>query len=453
MSTCLAASLTCIVSTLCVSAWLCASVSAADRSHLSQDARVNQARALMHDGDYRAALTILRPLADPARADITDIRFLIGLSAITASQQSRVDTEEDVLLREAIAALRAILINHPHLTRVRLELARAFFLNGDDALSQENFERVLAGNPPPVMAVNIRRFLYTLRARRRWSGYLSFNIEQNDNINRGSDNRTVYLFGLPFVLNERSRPRSAVGLSFSAGGDYQYPISARWRWRFGVDVTRSEYERREFDQNYLLLRGGPRWLLSQRSEVSLQGIGAQRWLAGKRYSYEFGMRLNARHQFTPRLGVNGQVSWIATRYRQFPELAEIDADYDTNATWLFSPLVQGTVGIGWAEESLRRGIDNRTGRVNAGLGVIAPWGWTVNGNAEWSRKWHGRKALFSMARQVDRRLVLRGLVLNRWLTAFGFSPQVVVTWEWQRSNAVLDAYRRTRVDMRFVRQF
>ena len=47
-------------------------------------------------------------------------------------------------------------------------LARAFFLKGDDALARRHFERVLAGDPPPAMAANIRRFLRAIRDRRKW---------------------------------------------------------------------------------------------------------------------------------------------------------------------------------------------------------------------------------------------------------------------------------------------
>ncbi|MDD9857283.1 MAG: hypothetical protein OXU96_04460 [Gammaproteobacteria bacterium] len=47
-------------------------------------------------------------------------------------------------------------------------MARAFFLKGDDALARRHFERVLAGDPSPAMAANIRRFLRAIRDRRKW---------------------------------------------------------------------------------------------------------------------------------------------------------------------------------------------------------------------------------------------------------------------------------------------
>ena len=126
-------------------------VAASDRSHLSSDPRVKHARALVERGRFDAALVVLRPLA-PDHPDQTDVRFLIGLAAIGAATRPDTDDEQrTLLLAEAIAALRAILIDRPGLVRVRLELARAFFLKGEDDLSRDHFERVLAGQPPPAM--------------------------------------------------------------------------------------------------------------------------------------------------------------------------------------------------------------------------------------------------------------------------------------------------------------
>ena len=57
--------------------------------------------------------------------------FLIGLAATGASQQPDLaDDEREALLDEAIASLHTMLIDRPGLVRVRLELARAFFLKG-----------------------------------------------------------------------------------------------------------------------------------------------------------------------------------------------------------------------------------------------------------------------------------------------------------------------------------
>ena len=74
-------------------------------------AGVAEARALVGAGRFEEALVVLRPLAreDPGQADIL---FLIGLAATEASQRpGTAAADRDALLDEAIAALRAILID------------------------------------------------------------------------------------------------------------------------------------------------------------------------------------------------------------------------------------------------------------------------------------------------------------------------------------------------------
>ena len=117
-------------------------------SHLSKDPRVNDARKLVDERRYDEALERLRTFA-VGHPDKTDVLFLIGISAIeSASLPGKTTAEKEKLLSEAILALHVILVDRPELTRVRLELARAFFLKGEDALSKEQFEIVLSTNPP-----------------------------------------------------------------------------------------------------------------------------------------------------------------------------------------------------------------------------------------------------------------------------------------------------------------
>ena len=109
---------------------------------------VEEARALMQERRYAEALEQLYPLAQGAEVN-ADIVFLIGLAAMERSQQPDVSAaDREALLEEAIAAFRLMLVNRPDLVRVRLELARAFFLLRDDDLAREHFEEVLAGDPP-----------------------------------------------------------------------------------------------------------------------------------------------------------------------------------------------------------------------------------------------------------------------------------------------------------------
>ena len=136
---------------------------------VSADASIETAAALLREGQWEAAFAILRPLAArDARAG--NLLFETGMVSLGLAHHPGIgEAERDAFLDVSIAAFQAILAANPELTRVRLELARAFFLKGQDGLARRHFERVLAGDVPAPVVANVNRFLAEIRARRRWS--------------------------------------------------------------------------------------------------------------------------------------------------------------------------------------------------------------------------------------------------------------------------------------------
>ena len=99
----------------------------------------------------RLAFAQALTFAFPAAAQDLPALFRQGMEAVKAGEHDR-----------AIAAFREMLVADPSLVRVRLELARAFCLKGEDRLAKRHFEAVLAGNPPrpssPTSAASRRRY-------------------------------------------------------------------------------------------------------------------------------------------------------------------------------------------------------------------------------------------------------------------------------------------------------
>ena len=208
---------------------------AAESLPLSPGPGVSAARALVGAGRFVEALTDLRPLlqAHPGR---TDILFLTGLAAIEAAQKPDTpESDRQALLGEAIASLRTILTNRPGLVRVRLELARAFFLKGEDSLARGHFERVLAGKPPAPVVANVQRFLAEIRARRRWTMYLGAAMSPDSNIGGASDEQISRWLRLGASV--------ALPLGFSVGGSGEL----RWTDYEGnwVPFTRNDASRED----------------------------------------------------------------------------------------------------------------------------------------------------------------------------------------------------------------
>ena len=204
-------------------------------------AAVAETRTLIEQGRFEEALGILRPLAQGGAVE-ANVLFLIGLAATGASQQPDLAGDErEALLDEAIASLRAMLVDRPDLVRVRLELARAFFLKGENDLARKHFEHVLAGSPPGAVAANVRRFLSEIRARRRWSLRAGFALAPDTNIGGTSAERIIYINNLPFTRDQAELTTSGIGVSVWGGWEYQHPLNERLRLRIGADASRREY--------------------------------------------------------------------------------------------------------------------------------------------------------------------------------------------------------------------
>ena len=156
---------------VCVLPALIGSSADAEPAAPTAAAALAETKALLASGQAAAALAILRTLPRDGEQRI-EVLFQTGLAALAAAERADLSkTARRALYNEAAIAFLTILINRPELVRVRLELARAFFLKGQDGLARRHFELVLAGGPPPAVAANIRRFLAVMRDRKRFTGY------------------------------------------------------------------------------------------------------------------------------------------------------------------------------------------------------------------------------------------------------------------------------------------
>jgi len=117
--------------------------------------------------------------------------FYFGIAAIDSGHAG-----------EGVLALERYVVNYPDNLEARLELARGYFVLGEDARAREEFNSVLKANPPPGVAANIERFLSALDARqssyRTTTGVfaeIGYGHDSNVNGGVGSAGIVVPVFG------------------------------------------------------------------------------------------------------------------------------------------------------------------------------------------------------------------------------------------------------------------
>jgi len=418
---------------------------------------IEEARALFQEGRFAEALKVLRPLAQGREVDWSVV-FLIGLAATGLAQQPGVaDAGRKALLEEAVAAFHFILINRPAFVRVRLELARALFLQGEDTLAREHFNRVLAGDPPAPVAADVRRFLAQIRARRGWFLRGGFAVAPDTNIGATSEARVIHISGLPFTRDEPELSTSGVGLSAWLTGEYQYPLDDRRRLRAGADVSRRDYAGRRFDQTLVSMHGGPRWFVGANAEASVLASVQRRWLGGDQLYDALGARLEAARRVSRRVVTNARASYHERSYRTWTYLDGPVADIALGGIWAVSSTIRANAELGWGQERTDR-VRWRHQRhwLRLGLSVALSRGFTVGGSAEirwtdyegnWFPHTNGGKP------REDRSHSLLIFVYHRALVWQGFSPRLSLVTEVRETNAQLYDYRRTGGELSLVRAF
>ncbi|MCE2520893.1 MAG: DUF560 domain-containing protein [Alphaproteobacteria bacterium] len=413
-------------------------------------------RELIDAGRFEEAFVLLQPQLLEETVEPNTL-FLYGLAAVGAAQHpGRTEEEREALLGEAIAAFHTMLVARPDLVRVRLELARAFFLKGEDSLAAEHFETVLAGDVPDGVKANVGLFLTEIRARKRWSFNLGVAVAPDTNIGAGSDERTIIIYGLPFERDAQELIRSGIGLSFWGGAEYQAPISDSLRIRAGAQASRREYARSDFDQHFVGLHLGPRWLLDASTEASLLASVRQRWSGAPDY-HDLGIRLEAGHRLGPRVTALAGASWHDRRYRIRTHLDGPVWDASLRGSWVVTPTVRADVSGGYAQQQPEFRRERHRGRwLGTGITVALPLGFTVGGSVEmrwtdYERGWFPFVA--DNGPREDRTRSYRLSAFNRAVTLLGFSPELAIVRETRDSNAQLHGYSRTSGELRFVQQF
>lgn len=416
---------------------------------------LTKARELVREGRLEDALAVLRPLG--ADGDMT-VLFALGLAAIEAAQQAGISEEKrDGFLDDAIAAFHAMLVQQPDLVRVRLELARAFFLKGEDSLARRQFEQVLAGDPPATVVANVRLFLAQIEARRRWSFNAGFALAPDSNIGSGSEERTIYIYDLPFRRDADKLTTSGVGVSVWGGAEYDYRLSERMRLRAGGDLLRREYGGSEFDETFASVHAGPRVLIDGLTHGSVLATASQRWAGTVKDFHALGARVEAGRRLSRTVSANVRVSWEDRHYRTRTALDGDALDVTLGGSWVIAPTVRAEVTAGYGRERPEATRERHEDyRVGAGVSVILPRGFTVGGGGE--HRWTDYEAGWfphvpDGGAREDRTWSARASVYNRGITLMGFSPEVSVVHEVRETNAQLYDYERTRGEVRFVRQF
>ena len=402
---------------------------------------VETAAKLMQAGHLDRAKLLLgiELIQDPGN---NQVLFLLGMIAV---QQKKYD--------EAIKDFRRILDREPKAERVRLELARAFFLKKDYENSQRQFRFARAGRVPGAVKENIDHYLGAIKRLRRWQYSASLALAPDTNVNGSTSVRQVTIYGLPFELSSDARGTSGVGVRLSLGGEWSPLITNRLKMRLGGNVNRAEYGGGQFDDMTVSAYAGPQLLLP-RWDISVLSTWFQRWYGNTTYAEGVGGRIEAEHNLSRKLDLLMGFSGQSVTYTYVPDQNGPVLGLDSTLAYEITPstIVQLQGGVSRQEARLAP-YANWSYWLSASYYQDLPHGFSIYATPGfvWS-DYDEPLAAFGVKRN-DTAVLLRAGILNRRISYYGFTPQLSYVHINQLSNIPLYRYERDQVEIGFTRIF
>jgi hypothetical protein len=257
----------------------------------AQNSLLNQARALMADGNPQGAYDALVP-HEPSLAGDPGYDYLLGIAAMDSGH-----------LTHSVFALERVLAVQPDNTLARAEIARVYLMLGEVRTSRQEFETVSKSKDlPPAARKTIEQYLTAFRATPEegadFKAFLAVTVGWDSNVNAASDTSSVAIpaaGGAIFLIDPANQAVDDAFTTVAAGASVSTPLSDSVRFNAGLNA----YSRYLPDQTQLdtqSVNGYAGLDLAQGDTVfTLAGQGEYFALDGDSYRNAYGGLLQIRH--------------------------------------------------------------------------------------------------------------------------------------------------------------
>ena len=388
---------------------------------------IQAARMLIRAGRLEHARVFLEQARPSDEEESIERLFLLG----------RVEMQLGVP-ESAAERFEAILARRPELTRVRLELAQAYYLAGRDDKARHHFTSSLADDLPSSVEAAVESFLRGIDARKRWSVSLSASMLPET---RRPDREEVLIGGVPFRLSEDARASSGAGVLLSAGASFSPAVSDNVRGVLAASAAAKLYERSDWND---VSTSGDIGLARLTDTGSVSGglRFGRRWVGGDDYQRSLGpwAQAHLRLSSATRLGLA-----LSAGYRKHDERPDHDGWRFALTPRLLHALDSRTSIKAEPTFEIVEARTDHHGSRSIGLGATIArafeGGLSVSLSAGFQvRRYASEDPLFG-TRQIDRNHQLAVRVLHRSLRYRGFAPYIGLSLESNRSNIPVREYR------------
>lgn len=294
---------------------------------VSGDDRVlRDADALIKAGRPLDAYVLLEPL-EFERAGEVRFDYLMGIAALDGGKPDK-----------ATLAFERVLTVDPNFAGARLDMARAYYQLGDLTRAKNEFETVMAQNPPEGARVTIQKYLDAIAAIEaakltRISGYLEGVLGRDSNVNTGtgtsiavsslSPGLAALITGLTGNLNPQILPsrRSDSYYGVNAGGEIAHSLGENWQIYGGLDARQhGNLVQTPYNSSSVDARVGAMYA-QENNSWKLTLTGGQTYLANSMRRDTLGANAEWQHVFSPANQMSTFVQYGQNRAAGFPSTA------------------------------------------------------------------------------------------------------------------------------------
>jgi tetratricopeptide (TPR) repeat protein len=403
--------------------------------------KLQQLIQLVEAGRSAEAYDYLKPyiLANEGEAAFD---FWYGLAAIDSGHTS-----------EGVFALERAVLSNPSDDRARLELARGYFQLEEDVRARQEFQVVLAHNPPPKVRANIKLFLDQIRLRESQYkttalAYVEFGFGYDSNINGAPSDST---FNSPLLGNltlaNASLEQGDRFAELLAGGQLTHPFAPGRQLQFGFNAaSRRHLHERVFETEQL----------NAFAAVSIREGDDRYRVTGQIQEYEvdsvdnrtlFGIGLDWQRRLDDRTRINlaGQVAQL-----RYPEQLIRDSTLyglSAGAEYNITPTV---IGYG----SLLLGHEDSHSNTDEARALADRKYYGLNAGVQWrysARTTLGASALYQSSRYAARNVLLGATrvddfatvgLTGRWLLSDHWSINASASYTYNNSSLAINEYER-----------
>ncbi|MGH8029677.1 MAG: tetratricopeptide repeat protein, partial [Arenimonas sp.] len=254
----------------------------------------------------------LQPLEDRYAGDV-DYDYRLGTSAFDSGRYS-----------QAIFVLQRAVATRPGFDGARMELARAYFAQGDNESARREFAALDKANPPPDARRAIAEYLAAIDQRAtayesKLGGHAEFGTGYDSNANGAPSIQNF----IGFQLDSRNQATASSYYSVGVGGLVSHPFAPGWRLLgTGNAGYRGNPDATFVDSQVLRLAGAVEWRPSE-YEFSLQPNFALAMLDGEDNHQVIGVDLaGTRHFEQAQVSLN--IRSGQTRYADGLETLDVD---------------------------------------------------------------------------------------------------------------------------------